>query len=277
MKIDLKYYFAVILSIAGLSATIWYANLPSAAKSLTLNILSKSPLSTISESVVPGLKIFVDEAELERPALTVLTIRNNGTDPIRSDDFEGDIEILMGNEVQLIRANVIKTQPDWLKPTVALLDSQINIKPVLLNPEDSITINILSDGFPESISSRARIAGVKNVLIVDSATAKPSKVKTYVLLVVSFFVAIPTMGILFFWGELWFPPVLSVSRRMCLAILAALSLTYIGLVMSSVERLGINAFWKQMIFVYVILVLSIPFALWLKRCPPEPEKSNEST
>jgi hypothetical protein len=74
MKIDLKYFFALMLSIAGLSATIWYSYLPPTAKSLTLDVLSKSSLSKVSNSELPGLKIFFDEKEMNNPALTVVTI-----------------------------------------------------------------------------------------------------------------------------------------------------------------------------------------------------------
>jgi len=276
MKIDWKYIFAVILGIAGLAATIWYANLPPAAKSLVLNILSKSSLSTIRESELPGLKIYVDEIQLQKPALTVLTLSNNGTTPVRSDDFEGDFEILIGNEANIIRTSVAKTTPEWLNPIVYLENSRIHIKPILLNPEDSITLNILSNGIPESISSRIRIAGVNGVPVVDSSTTKPNKINAYIMLIFSFFTAIPTMGLVLISGPIP-PTIIIVRRRLTISLMMVSFMACVGLAMTSLEILGVNVFWKQMMFVYAIIFSSIPFAFWLNKFPSKSEESIEKT
>jgi len=277
MKIDLKYFFAIILSVAGLAATFWYANLPPESKSLTATIISKSALSAVKESELPGLKIFVDDTQLKLPALTVLKIRNDGSTPIRAADYENDIVILFGEAVQPIRANVVNTQPDWLKPLIDLHKSQINLKPIMLNPEDSITINILTNGFPESITARSRIAGLKNVLVADSATTKTSDLLAYLMLGASFILAIPAAGLLGCYKGVRPPLVLHMSRRLWVAATLAVLIPAVWLVMSAVEWLGISTYWKQMMVVYLIMIVSSPFAFWLKRLPPKADVAKEST
>src|SRR5690606_28861479 len=118
MKFDFKYTIALFVSIVGASVSIWYANVPATEKSLSLTILSQSLLNVAGESEIEGLKITIDEKEIAEPALIVLKVENDGIIPIRSDDFESDLEIILEGDINLIRASVIQTRPEWIKPSI---------------------------------------------------------------------------------------------------------------------------------------------------------------
>src|SRR5690606_10967548 len=125
---------------------------------LSLTILSQSLLNVAGESEIEGLKITIDEKEIAEPALIVLKVENDGIIPIRSDDFESDLEIILEGDINLIRASVIQTRPEWIKPSILTKDSIISIASMLLNPNESITVNILTEGLPTLIETRSRIA-----------------------------------------------------------------------------------------------------------------------
>lgn len=274
MKVDYKYLFALLVGVIGVSLTIWYANKPPSTKSLSLRLDSKNLINAAGNQDISGLKIFIDKKEIENPSLTILTIRNNGSIPIRSSDFESDIAILLEEDTQLIRATVIKTHPEDLKVSVKVEKSNAYISPLLLNPEESLTLSLVSEGLPGSISTKSRIAGISNIEIDEP---KNSHAISYIKLLSAFVVAIPLVAL--YGPTTPVPkPTTPLNRRTWFMVVMILVSVVQLLTFDAVEDIfGFDDFWKLMCSLFVVLLLALPFSLKLNQQKSDPECANEKT
>ena len=108
-------------------------------------------LLTVKEEVKPKLKIIYENLPVEELNLVKLKISNSGNKPIVSDDFETPLVVSFPSKTQLFKVNVTGTNPENLKPSISIEGSSIVIRPLLLNPKDWITINILLSHFGEGV------------------------------------------------------------------------------------------------------------------------------
>lgn len=274
MKVDFKYILVLIISIVGVSLTIWYANKPPSIKSLSLKIDSKSLINAVGEQDIPGLKIFIDKNEIENPALTVLTIKNNGSIPIRSADFESDIEIILEENTQLIRATVIKTHPEGLKVTARVNKSNAYISPLLLNPEESVTISLISQGLPNAVNTRSRIAGVSKIAIDEP---KINHVISYFKLVLAFIVSIPFVALYSPTNPIPKTTIILNRRTWFMVVIILLAVAQF-LTFTAIEDIfGFESFWKLMGSLFVVLLLALPLSLRLNQQRSGSKDINEKT
>jgi hypothetical protein len=106
------------------------------------------------------------------PHLIVFEISNNGSRPIRATDFESPIEIVTPDNIKIARAEVTDTVPGDLQPELGRSDNVLKLKPLLLNPKDSIRVALVTSGGPPEFSLRARIEGISSITQEDSTTVK---------------------------------------------------------------------------------------------------------
>jgi len=284
MKLDYK-FFTLFLSILGVTLTIWFANTPSSEKSLSINVLSKGLLNILDGSEIKGLKILIDESEMLAPALTILTIKNNGSSPIRSDDFESDIEIIFEGTTKLIRASIIKTQPEGLKASISVKGSKAYLAPILLNPDDSVTINMLSEGLPETVSTRSRIAGIKDIKTGEPEGKKESQKRSYIRLAAAFTVAIALtaiydIAIAAIFGSILSIPTYSteISKPVWILVILTLITSTQTLMFAANEVLfGFKEFWQQLLSFFAMIVLAWPCGSFLNRVGSKPNTADEKT
>jgi len=272
MKFDYKYIIALFLSFIGIALTIWYANVPTDSKSLSMNVLSKGLLNVVGESKINGLKVFIDDYEINKPALTVLTLKNTGTVPIRSTDFESDIVIIIDETVKLIRASVIKSEPEWLNATISVKESKAYFSPVLLNPNESVTINIFSEGLPKSVSTRSRIAGIKEIITDESEKVKKNQTLSLIKLGGAFLTAISLVSI---YSNLSFTSKSrsTINKPTLFTVVIILTLVVQFLMFSAIEDLlGIEGFWEQIFSFFVMVILASPLSSLLNRIGVQLEK-----
>jgi hypothetical protein len=120
-----------------------------------------SSTSLLREEVGGKLKILYDDKIVEKVYLIVVRIANSGNAPIRSDEYERPISLCFGENAQVLTAEVSETNPKSLQPTLTIENTQVVLKPILLNSGDSITIKALVSQYGGQLSVDARIVGVK--------------------------------------------------------------------------------------------------------------------
>jgi len=264
MKFDWKYVLGTFLAIGGLFATIWYANIPPSLKSISLTVVSKSALNNLGDSNLKGLEVSFEGEPLESPYLTVLQLQNDGTVPIRSSDFESPINILFKPKVKLVRAPVVEVFPDWLKPKTQIEESIIEVQPLLLNPDEGLTISVLSDGFPGVIETQSRIAGIRSVNVHSGRDNSRGTIITYLMFGAAFIVAIPAAALqakVYPWPD----KSVRISRRTWMLAMIALGFTAVMLFLKGLDSFSVDAWWLELALVYLLLIVASPFAAWLNR------------
>lgn len=167
LRIDWKFWIALVATLAGVVVPVWLWRADLEARSLHFKMLSQTSLHPLDAPKTLDLKVSAAGIELPTPYLTVFELINNGEKPVPSADFETPIEIVATNKARIVRTSVTKASPEDLVPSISTEEAAVKIKPLLFNPGDSLTIAILTSGDQPAFVSRARIAGIRSVPIVD--------------------------------------------------------------------------------------------------------------
>ena len=167
-KLDWKFATATMLAIIAIVSPflLWKADLD--AKKIDMTLLGSFELiSSISESQ-QGLRILFDGKDLKDPFSSIIALSNSGAKPIQASDFEGPIKITVAKPAGILRSQIVRREPQSLEPFVFTNNRMITINPMLLNPGDRISVEILTTGGKPQFASRGRIAGVPDLKIQES-------------------------------------------------------------------------------------------------------------
>lgn len=85
----------------------------------------------------------------------------DGNVAIAPTDFERPLSFSFGDGSRILSAEIIKTYPITLKPTLNLLSNRVSLEPVLLNGNDTLTIKLLIFQYGGQVIPDARAAGVR--------------------------------------------------------------------------------------------------------------------
>lgn len=211
-----------IATLAGLAMPLWlwFADLNS--RSLLLSVVSQTALTSEEAGTIKGLQVFVDGVPIVAPTLSVIQVSNDGNKPIPSADYEGPLEVRFGEGTKVIRAEVTATSPRDIEAKLSSEALIVRIEPLLLNPDDSVTLSLLTSGKPPTFQPRARVAGVSTIKLSDgTAKTPPSRIALLALLAsVLFFAASDIANSSFVGGQ----PFIVVRKRAALLIMTACGL-----------------------------------------------------
>lgn len=145
-------------------------------KKLVYEIISISPV--VSYEIGNKLELRFNGKTITEAYSVVIKFTNTGNQPIRDTDFKSPIKInsfgenILNAEVTGSNIPGLKQEAEW---TISAGEqSQVTLKPLLLNPKDSITTNFLVEGKVTKIEKpTARIEGVTEIT-QKSPLGKPS-------------------------------------------------------------------------------------------------------
>lgn len=170
-----KFYVMLIIAAAGVGVPFFIRQMDLSARSLQLQIVSQTPLTSPDiTDTVSGLTLSIDGIKIEQPYLTILKFTNNGSDSILATDFEEPLQIFPDGNVKLVRVQLGPVRPADLQPKVSFLPPNLLIKPMLLNPEDTITFAVVTSGGKSNFTARSRIKGIKSVTLEDKSEDRAS-------------------------------------------------------------------------------------------------------
>lgn len=175
--------FVATLASVAVPVRLWFADLNS--RSLAVNVISQTALTSDAAGSIKGLQVVFEGVTIDAPFLSVVRVTNDGKKPIAAADFEGPLEIRAGGKEKIVRADVTGTLPHDIEASLSWDSTSLRIAPLLLNPEDAITVSILTSGKSPTLAPRARIAGVSQVKLANDAAKPPSWRATLITLVSS--------------------------------------------------------------------------------------------
>ncbi|WP_019281515.1 hypothetical protein [Vibrio anguillarum] len=146
-----------------------YSSLFSSEKSLSYALMHTKDLT---EDYKEGdswskLSTSFDGIELKSAYLSRILIVNSGNKPISRNDFDSDVIIKMGQEIDILGVRVEESSPFNLDIDHYFKEDEVNFKGLLLNPNDQFILEVLSKERPEIISVQSRIAGIDKPRQVD--------------------------------------------------------------------------------------------------------------
>ena len=253
----------LLATVGGVVVPIWIWRADLTSKSLEFRVASQASLEPTKSGDIKGLQITLDSAPLDRPYLTVVELLNDGSKPISSSEFEGPVEVRLSGGNKVVRAQLVSANPKSLEAKVTATENSIAVAPLLLNPEDKLTISILTSGGPPSFSPRARIAGVAEIKIDDSQGKGPTWKLSGLALLAAFlmFVASDITNDGFPTGK---PVVL--RRRAAILVSGVTGMTGAGLFFVFLQNVGVQSWWHVVFaFIALLLVTGVVGALWNSR------------
>ena len=183
-----KFYVALFVALLGVAIPVWLWRSDLQSKSLTLKVVSQTNLTPDVPSSISGINLTFGGVAILNPHLTVLELVNDGAKPVTASDYESSLEIEVVKGAPLVRAQVAGARPHYLKPKVAVNGQIISVGPLLLNPEDSITLALVTSGKQPTFDVRARVEGVGDVKVASVAKDgdEPSRFQLWLGGVLSF-------------------------------------------------------------------------------------------
>lgn len=182
MKLDWKFFLTLLITLVGVAVPVWLWQADQNSKSLSVQLITRIALQPKEQESIPGIEISVDGSRLEKPHLVVIVIQNNGSKPISATDFESPVQIRLESESSFVRASVTNQVPKDIEAILSTERQSVSLNPTLLNPRDEISITAITSGAPPIFNTKARIFGISNIVMEDSTTEKPNKIKLALLL-----------------------------------------------------------------------------------------------
>lgn len=134
-------------------------------KNIEYAVLSESTITGLGMELDdwPEIKILYKDEELNDAGFIKIKIENNGTLPITKEDFQKPISIEFNKESVVLGYRKVSSYPEELTIEGNIEAYTLTIEPLLLNPDDSITLEIFVKGKIKLESLSGRVTGVNSI------------------------------------------------------------------------------------------------------------------
>jgi hypothetical protein len=270
LRIDWKFIVGSLLAIAGLAIPLYLWQVDLSSHSLSLKRISSSALQPATSAQFQDLQVTLNGTRIASPYLSSFELINTGSKPILSSDFESPIEIRGEGNLQLISAQVTATDPPEIPVKISIESNRINVAPFLSNPNDIVSFSVITGEELPIFKVKARIAGVKELILEDSSTKKGRLDKIVVNLataIIGIALYLRFSFMFIFKTRTNIPPATSfITSFIC-------GCGSIAFLTNSFEELGlINAFWSDSnvqlaAMLALFLIITYPFLKWWRKPP----------
>jgi hypothetical protein len=97
----------------------------------------------------------------------VLTFTNTGQIPLEETDFSVPLSLDFGDNAKIFSYSINNTIPKNLDVSAEIEGGKLSFSPILLNPSDSFTVQVIGTGLPNAPDRGGRIVGVTDIPIVS--------------------------------------------------------------------------------------------------------------
>lgn len=164
---DAKWWIATAATIVLGGMSLLYAYWLRATKRLVVEFVANAPIISPQRPNVP-MFLVIGDRRVAQAYSRVLEVRSAGTQPILARDFDSPLTIQFASNA-ILSARVAASIPRDLSPTLTIAPAhdQLTIEPLLLNPSDSLTIEIITTE-PAIKRVHARVAGISAIDINET-------------------------------------------------------------------------------------------------------------
>jgi hypothetical protein len=144
-------------------------------KAIAFHFLERSSFRSAAFKGDEDLQLFYKGKVVSNPYRLYFTVKNTGTDSIRSDDFDKKQPISMECPVPVLKVEVIAKKPSDLDVAYSHDGKRVILQPSLFNAGEEFTVCVLTDGDPGWPHPSCRIVDVKSVSVIrpdEPATSK---------------------------------------------------------------------------------------------------------
>jgi len=153
------------------SITLWI--LTQRKKEISFDIFREENLIRVRGTARKRLSVTFDGQSVEDLSLAVVRIFNSGHLPVQANEFQVPINLKVGAPANILSASVLDTTPGDLderfskneiaQPIIVIEPQKVTLNPVLLNSQDSITIQLLIKDYSGNLSVGGHVLGVRSL------------------------------------------------------------------------------------------------------------------
>jgi len=122
------------------------------------------------------LQILYDGYPVDDPWLTCISISNSGSYAIIQEDFQHDFNIIFQGSEKVLGARITKTSNRHIFEEIQIKskidDDRLIIEDFFLNPGESFSISIITNGKPSKINYDSRISGISELNLINRPKEK---------------------------------------------------------------------------------------------------------
>ncbi len=178
------YLYAPIATLFGVTVSVllWIKN--QRRKELSYQVLRCESLVNVRGEAKRRVEVRFDGRPVEDAHLVVVGIANTGHMPINSGDYQGRLAICVNPGSSILMADVIETVPGDLDERLPQQNGQrsliekiqkdrLILQPVLLNEEDSLSVQMLVKNYAGKVTVSGHVQGVRTIRHIEDRSIVP--------------------------------------------------------------------------------------------------------
>lgn len=165
MNFSIEILLGFLAVIAAITVPLIIYFLQKSKKRLAYEVVSNTQLVGVKSEVQNKIKIYYENKLVENVHLVSIRLINSGNQPISIEDFARPINIKLGSNTNILTCEVLEKNPKDLDIVISKMQNSVKIQPLLLNPNDSLTLNILLSDYRGGLEVSARVRGISNIKV----------------------------------------------------------------------------------------------------------------
>lgn len=167
-------------------------------KKLEYDVSVTTELLNIDSQIRNDLEIFYKGEKVDNFCLVIIKIINFGNTSILESDFVTPIQFSFGENAAILSSNIMNSKKD-VTAEIEINKEKFLLKPLLINPKETITITFLVTRFSKANLVTGRIIGIKDIkrvsfmnrlLFVDSLITIPEILVYIFFILLGFFISL---------------------------------------------------------------------------------------
>jgi len=159
---NFRWIIGLVISVILAVVALFYPSLRE-EKELSFRIIGA--YTNFDKNDLPDKKIVIlaDSTPIDRLQSTIIEFVNTGDEPIKSADFESDLQLFFDGSSTVISATFSNAKPKTLPIKLNYRDSLVSVKPLLLNKGDRFVIQVFTTGQLATPRIECRVVGLNEL------------------------------------------------------------------------------------------------------------------
>jgi len=205
--------------------------------------------------------------EVDDPYLSVVRIKNDGNIAIGKEEIISQLSLKTLEKAHFIDAKINEKYPENLKVRIQLFSDSIIIEPDLLNPDDVMEFEILTEGGQPNLYLNGRIIGVKNF---EKIQDKKNDVPYFEVIFILFVIICSMVVLSFIYPQLMSSRLtgskkITLNKMIIYIIVTILFLVKVEAFITFVELIGLGPEGFLILYPFLNGIISLPIMSRLMR------------
>lgn len=132
-------------------------------KKLAYDLLLNERLSALYKIAASNIQARHSSQSIAQGHVLLIKLINCGHIPITTVEYVRPVSISFGNQAKIVAATITDEYPLDLSATIRISGDTIQLEPLLLNPNDRLTLEVIVDAEKPRVTFNSRIVGIHKI------------------------------------------------------------------------------------------------------------------